>query len=237
MSSGRFRLTIHKQYPNSIVGSVELPQCLQLPGSLRAPERAFCRGNGANFQDAYSAAFGEAVERYSYVFQGNEETFWATASQLPPNSLNPDACNQFSQEQYKNREAWNSGVFGFPWIPPPYGEEEPIAWSPVWSLTHARKYFAPTQYCYFYSNQASERLLCVADSNGCASGPTMEYAVTHALLELIERDAIALWWTARTRRGALAFPKVTEVLEIVEEYSGLGRQILRWTPLARHESK
>ncbi len=31
-------------------------------------------------------------------------------------------------------------------------------------------------------------------SNGCAAGPNQERAIQHGLLELIERDAAALWW-------------------------------------------
>jgi ribosomal protein S12 methylthiotransferase accessory factor len=33
-----------------------------------------------------------------------------------------------------------------------------------------------------------------AESNGCAAGGTFEDAVLHALFEVIERDATALWW-------------------------------------------
>ena len=39
-------------------------------------------------------------------------------------------------------------------------------------------------------------------SNGCAAGPTVEAATLRGLLELIERDAVALWW----RGGRLAAP-------------------------------
>ena len=35
-------------------------------------------------------------------------------------------------------------------------------------------------------------------SNGCAAGNRLEEAILQALLELIERDAVALWWYNRT---------------------------------------
>ena len=38
-------------------------------------------------------------------------------------------------------------------------------------------------------------------SVGCAAGPTPEAAALHALLELVERDAAALWWRGSRRAG------------------------------------
>jgi thiazole/oxazole-forming peptide maturase SagD family component len=38
------------------------------------------------------------------------------------------------------------------------------------------------------------------DSSGCAAGTTLADAVRRGLLELLERDAVALWWWPRTRR-------------------------------------
>jgi ribosomal protein S12 methylthiotransferase accessory factor len=37
-------------------------------------------------------------------------------------------------------------------------------------------------------------MFCPCDSNGCAAGVTFTEAVAHGLLELIERDAVAIWW-------------------------------------------
>jgi len=41
-----------------------------------------------------------------------------------------------------------------------------------------------------------------AVSTGCAAGPTLEAATLAGLLELIERDAVALWWIGGRRGGA-----------------------------------
>lgn len=57
----------------------------------------------------------------------------------------------------------------------------------------------PSSYCYFgYGDQR-----CGASSNGCAAGPTREDALLGGLLELVQRDAIAVWWYNRIRRPAL----------------------------------
>jgi ribosomal protein S12 methylthiotransferase accessory factor len=38
-----------------------------------------------------------------------------------------------------------------------------------------------------------------ADSNGCAAGNTLEEAIVQGFLELVERDAYAIWWYNRLR--------------------------------------
>ena len=39
-----------------------------------------------------------------------------------------------------------------------------------------------------------------ADSNGCAAGNTLEEAIVQGFLELVERDAYAIWWYNRLQR-------------------------------------
>ena len=41
-------------------------------------------------------------------------------------------------------------------------------------------------------------------STGCAAGPTVEAAALHAALELVERDAVALWWRGGRRGRPIA---------------------------------
>ncbi len=57
----------------------------------------------------------------------------------------------------------------------------------------------------------------VSLGSGCSAGPTWEWAVSTALLELIERDAVALWWlsgrpAAAVCRTSLASWQVPETL-------------------------
>ena len=42
-----------------------------------------------------------------------------------------------------------------------------------------------------------------ADSNGCAAGNTFEEAIVQGFLELVERDAYAIWWYNRLQRAQL----------------------------------
>jgi ribosomal protein S12 methylthiotransferase accessory factor len=41
-------------------------------------------------------------------------------------------------------------------------------------------------------------------SSGCAAGPTVEAATLRGLLELVERDAVALWWRGGRRGRSIA---------------------------------
>jgi ribosomal protein S12 methylthiotransferase accessory factor len=41
------------------------------------------------------------------------------------------------------------------------------------------------------------------DSNGCAAGNTLEEAIVQGFLELVERDAYAIWWYNRSQRAQL----------------------------------
>ena len=73
-----------------------------------------------------------------------------------------------------------------------------IEWSPVWSLRDGRFKYIPTTLLYFfYSGPAAFR----ADSNGCAAGNTIEEAIVQGFLELVERDAYAIWWYNRSQRA------------------------------------
>ena len=56
----------------------------------------------------------------------------------------------------------------------------------------------PTSLLYFfYSGPAAFQ----ADSNGCAAGNTLEEAIVQGFLELVERDAYAIWWYNRSQRA------------------------------------
>jgi thiazole/oxazole-forming peptide maturase SagD family component len=50
---------------------------------------------------------------------------------------------------------------------------------------------------FFYRGPAAQ----LADSNGCAAGNTLEEAIVQGFLELVERDAYAIWWYNRSQRA------------------------------------
>ncbi|WP_395020544.1 YcaO-like family protein [Dongia sp.] len=53
----------------------------------------------------------------------------------------------------------------------------------------------------------------LTDSNGVAAGRSLQAAETSAVLELVERDAVAVWWYGRVQRPAVA-------LELLDDSGG-----------------
>ena len=163
------------------------------------------RSGGAAPTDSQAkcSSFCEAIERYSGVFQGDEIRRRGCYQDMGNNAIHPNACMNFSQVQYQNRYEWNarfSGFLGsFQRVPEPFDEKREIEWTPVWSLTQQVFKYLPTAYCY-YNYPNSSKIDCWADSNGCAAGNTLEEAILHGFMELVERDCVALWWYNRLQK-------------------------------------
>lgn len=161
-----------------------------------------CAGAGTTRREAETAAFCEAIERYSGVFQGCEARRTASFRDLGESAVHPNDCLLFSRRQYRRRQWWNRREADFNWIPRPFREDAAIEWTPLWSLTHRRMRYLPTGMC-FYQYPSRRNPFCRPDSNGCAVGPTLEQAAIHGFLELVERDAVAIWWYNRIARPAV----------------------------------
>ncbi|NET61650.1 MAG: TOMM precursor leader peptide-binding protein [Symploca sp. SIO2E6] len=165
--------------------------------SLRQNIGGRSAGKGRTDSQARASGFGEAIERYSGVYQGDEISTKASYQQLGEQAIHPHQCLNFSQQQYQQREQWNAECQGwFQRVPESFDEARVIDWTPVWSLTEEDFKYLPTAYCYYGYPQPSP-LDCWADSNGCAAGNTLEEAILQGFMELVERDCVALWWYNR----------------------------------------
>ena len=110
----------------------------------------------------------------------------------------------FSKKQYQERDAWNAKGSQFQIVPDYLDERETIDWSPVWSITHNCVRYLPTSYLFYgYPVAPSGRFTSWSDSNGAAAGSSFEDAVLQGLYELIERDAVAIWWYNRLQKTAV----------------------------------
>lgn len=168
--------------------------------ALRQNIQGRSAGKGRTNIQAKASAFCEAIERYSGVFQGDEIRQQGSYQLLGDKAIHPNACMNFSKEQYINRARWNANCPSwFQKVPEPFDEERLIYWTPVWSLTHQDFKYLPTHYCY-YGYPQSEKPDCWADSNGCAAGNTLEEAILQGFMELVERDSVALWWYNQVKR-------------------------------------
>ncbi len=185
-------------------------------------------GKGKTDDQAKMGALGEAIERYCLMYQHNAYTISASLDSLP-GAIHPNACMNYSETQMAHRDAINLNTAKFyELIPAPFDQTEAMDWSPVYSFTeHAFKYL-PTIFCYAQYPAGDEaNLYAYPDSNGCAAGNTIEEAILQGFLELVERDATAIWWYNRLRRPAVDLTTTNNpyVTEMIQYYQSLGRSL------------
>jgi len=156
-------------------------------------------GKGTTDLQAKASAFCEAIERYCGVYQGDEATRHNSYQELVELAIPPHRCLLFSEYQYQNREQLNRDcIHYFQYIPEPFDSEQVIDWTPVWSLTEKRSKWLPTAYCY-HGYPVTKPAYCWADTNGTSAGNAIEEAIFQGMMELVERDAVAIWWYNRLR--------------------------------------
>ncbi|WP_331279959.1 TOMM precursor leader peptide-binding protein [Streptomyces sp. e14] len=168
---------------------------------LRAGLRALSGGKGVTATDARTSALCEAVERYSGTRHGDEPVVVDSYAALGPAAVHPRECQLYSERQLSERDAWNATGSWLSHVPEPFADDRPTEWTPVWSMTENTQRLLPTSLLYFGQEPAADGLC--ADSNGNAAGSSPEDALLQGFLELVERDAVALWWYNRLRQPAV----------------------------------
>lgn len=177
---------------------------------LRGGLRNMSSGKGSTDAQARAGGLCEGLERYSAVFRGDEPRRKSSLRRLGDDALDLRDCLLFSERQYRERDVWNARKSQFNFIPVPFDPDAEIEWTPVWSLTRRRERYLPTAFCYFNYPQTPEKTYCRSCSNGNAAGNTLEEAILQGFLELVERDAVALWWYNRLRRPAFDLNSVAD---------------------------
>ncbi|WP_405678093.1 TOMM precursor leader peptide-binding protein [Streptomyces sp. NBC_00868] len=192
---------------------------------LRAGLRSLSGGKGLSEEEARTSALGEAVERYSATRQGDEPVVRGSYRALGPAALHPNAVQLYADRQFADRERINARGDRLQYVPPRFDEDRPTDWTPVWSLTEGVQRLVPTALLYFSEEPSPDGLF--ADSNGNAAGSSPEDALVQGFLELVERDAVALWWYNRTRRPAVDLDAFAEpyIGRLRDGYLSVGREV------------
>jgi ribosomal protein S12 methylthiotransferase accessory factor len=200
---------------------------LEKDGPLRNVWKQTSAGRGMTPGQAKTGALCEALERYSGVYRGNEHRIAAKHRDIHDRAIHPNELMNFSERQYNNRKQQNIPRSSHDWIPAQFDESRTIEWTPVWSLTANSHHYVPTAYCYYGYPMQSDHDFCRADSNGNAAGNTLEEAILHGFMELIERDCAALWWYNRARRPAVDLRSFTlpYIEQLCDYYRTLGRDV------------
>ncbi|MCA9981281.1 MAG: TOMM precursor leader peptide-binding protein, partial [Anaerolineales bacterium] len=172
--------------------------------SLRKLVRGRAGGKGRTAEQATLSAVAETIERYTAVWQGDEPVTHARLGDLP-NMHHPHELLLFSAAQYAGREAWNRTAPPFNFVPEPFDPAQKIGWSAVWSVLTGEQHWVPTALLYYGYAQKMGATFGRADSNGCAAGSSPAEAFVQGFMEVVERDAVALWWYNRVLRPAVAW--------------------------------
>jgi ribosomal protein S12 methylthiotransferase accessory factor len=167
---------------------------------LRAGLSGGSFGKGSTAEQGEASALMEAIERYSGIFQGDEIRVKRRFTDfLLGDAVLPNDILLFSNAQLSD-PASATDPYEVPSTLTLFDRSANIEWSPVWSLRDERFKYVPTSLLYFFYRGSGQ---IDADSNGCAAGNTIEEAIVQAFLELVERDAYAIWWYNRSQRSAV----------------------------------
>jgi oxazoline/thiazoline synthase len=192
---------------------------------LRAGLSGGSFGKGSTAEQGEASALMEAMERYSGIFQGDEIRAKRRFTDFPSGEAIPaNDVLLFSDAQLRQGAAGMPASEEPDAIPTLFDRSAKIEWSPVWSLRDARFKYLPTGLLYFfYRGDAA----FAADSNGCAAGNTLEEAMVQGFLELVERDAYAIWWYNRLQRPELDLGQFDDsfVRDLQKQLAQAGRRL------------
>lgn len=164
---------------------------------LRGDLRNMSGGKGMNETQAKASALCEALERYSAIYRGNEPRRRGRMADFGSAAIHPNDCALYSEKQFATR--WeNHSCAIYDSVPRPFEKDEVTDWTPVWSLTHNEARYVPTAFCYFDTPQDGEEFMHSC-SNGNSAGNTLEEAIVQGFFELVERDAVGIWWYNRVQ--------------------------------------
>jgi ribosomal protein S12 methylthiotransferase accessory factor len=177
---------------------------------LRGGLRSHSGGKGVTALEAEVGALCEAAERFCSTRQGDEPTIRDTFAGLGRQAVHPNACQLFADRQFRDRKRWNARHSAFHQVCAPFRTDVPVDWTPAWSLTAGEHRLLPTSMLYYGPGPGGCPNGPWADSNGNAAGSSPEDAIVQGFLEVVERDAVALWWYNRTRHPAVCLDSFDE---------------------------
>jgi ribosomal protein S12 methylthiotransferase accessory factor len=181
-------------------------------------------GKGSTAEQAEASALMESIERYSGIFQGDEIRMTRRFTDFAPGeAIHPNDVLLFSEAQsqadHSAEDPSETQV-----TPVEFDRSAKIEWSPVWSLRDGGFKYLPTSLLYFFY---SGPFAFQADSNGCAAGNTVEEAIVQGFLELVERDAYAIWWYNQSQRNEVDLSEFNDsyVQDLKNQLADTGRKL------------
>jgi oxazoline/thiazoline synthase len=192
---------------------------------LRAGLSGGSFGKGSTAEQGEASALMEAIERYSGIFQGDEIRVTRRFTDFPPgDAILPNDVTLFSDAQYRRQHEPASAAHDSQPVQSRFDPSAKVDWSPAWSLRDQRLKYLPTSLLYFFYRGPGA---FNTDSNGCAAGNTIEEAIVQGFLELVERDAYAIWWYNRLQRAEVDLGQLDDsyVRDLQAQLAESGRRL------------
>lgn len=161
--------------------------------------------------DARLKAIIETVERYCFAWPHDPSLVERHSyEEVAGHAVAPEHFRPFTEAQYRARPSLR-----FP------GPSDPVDWAWAYSLTRQRFALIPAP-CAFSTVglRPPNNFLASTSSTGVACHVSVEAALLAGLLEVVERDAIMLYWLnrRRPRRIALEGPGAAEVVQLLDDH-------------------
>lgn len=177
-------------------------------GRPDAPAGKYYNGKGATAEQALASGLMEAMERYSAERRDTDEVVYGTYAQAAEVGLTIDPADLILPVNTLN-----------------YYRDAEIAWTEGYELLRGSPVWIPSCAVFYPYRSDSDLQLFGYHTNGLATGNTVEEAILHSLLELIERDA---WSIAEERCVANADVTVAEDSvpgRLLERFAAAGVEI------------
>lgn len=143
-------------------------------------------GRSNSYEVSELIAILEGLERYCGIGpRGKRTVIRDSYRQLENKALNPVRVGLHEKEQYEKPH--------FPFKP--FHPDDPMNWVWGYSFLQERPILVPEKLAY-YSLGYGEGFV-YETSNGCALGGSLEEAIFHAIMEVVERDSFLLTWYAQ----------------------------------------
>ena len=144
-------------------------------------------GRSNSYEMSELTAILEGLERYCGIEpRGKRRVVRDSYHNLENQALNPITVGLHEKEQYKKPN--------FPFKP--FNPDDPMNWVWGYSFLQERPILVPELLAYYSLGYGGEGFI-YETSNGCALGGSLEEAIFHAIMEVVERDSFLLTWYAR----------------------------------------
>lgn len=188
-----FQVTTEPDDPHLFYYNAVLSHAARYASLPVAWRRVMGGGVDVRREGAMIAAVGECLERYCPMMYTREELKLSTFNELEEEGLHavpPERFSLFSSEQYQSPD--------FPFEP--IMSDSLLNWVQGYSLTDGESVFIPAAFVFlpyvYPDRKKGEKIVTESISTGLSCRDTMESALLYGILEVIERDALALTWLA-----------------------------------------